>query len=90
MSAKAKGAKKSANVSWKKVKGASGYIVLVSTSKNMKKPSKYVVKGGSKKKYKVKRLKSGKTYYVMVRPYKKKGGHRYDGITTTAKKVKVK
>ncbi len=28
--------------------------------------------------------------YVMVRPYKNKGGHRYDGVTTTAKKVVAK
>ncbi len=90
VSAKAKGLKKAVRVTWKKAKGANGYIVLVSASKKMKNPKQYVIKGGSKKKYKVKGLKKGKTYYVMVRPYKNKGGHRYDGVTTTAKKVVVK
>ena len=50
----------------------------------------YTVKGGSKTNYTVKKLKSGKTYYICVRPYKNKGGHRFDGITSTPKKVVVR
>ena len=48
------------------------------------------VKGGSKTKLTIKKLKSGKKYYVQIRPAKVKSGKRYVGILTNVKIAKVK
>ncbi len=62
-------AKKKISVSWKKVSGAKGYQVQVSTKKNFKKI--IFKKFTSKKKLTIKnsKIKSKKTYYVRVRAY---------------------
>ena len=64
--------KKSFKITWKKVKGVSGYQVQYSTSKKFaKKTSKIITCKGNKKFTKtVKKLKSGKKYYVRIRGYK--------------------
>ena len=38
-----------------------------------------ILNGGSKKSYTIKKLSSGKRYYVKIIPYKNKGGHKYIG-----------
>lgn len=87
--ATAKAGKGAIKVSWKKVKGASGYQIQVATNKKMKNAKKYVV-SKSANTYKVKGLKSGKKYYVKVRPLKNYKGKTYKGILCKPKAVTVK
>ena len=48
------------------------------------------VKGADKVTRTISNLKSGKTYYVYVRPYKVIDGHTYLGVKSAVKSVKVK
>lgn len=81
--------KKAAKVSWKKLTGISGYQITYSTKKSMS--GAKTVKCSKKSTAKtLKGLKSGKTYYVYVRPYKIKNGKKYYGVYSQIKKVKVK
>lgn len=59
-------------VKWKKDKKATGYQVQYSDNKKFKKPKTVLVKK-NKNSAQIKKLKSGKTYYVRVRAYKKSG-----------------
>lgn len=81
-------------VSWKKTKGAAGYIVEYSTNKNFKDSQKLEVLGAKKVSAAVKELESGKVYYVRVRGFKNvKIGEQqktYYGKCSKALKVKVK
>ncbi len=84
--------KKKATVTWKKVSGASGYQIVYSISKKFtkSKTKSVTVKGGSKKTKTLKKLKSGKTYYVKVRAYKVVNGKKVYGKYSKVKKVRVK
>lgn len=79
-------------VTYKKVKGVTGYQVTYSTSKKFtKKTTKTVtVKGKAKTSKVIKKLKSGKKYYVKVRSYKTVSGKKYYSSYTAVKTVKVK
>lgn len=71
---------KSIKVSWNKVKGASGYKVYRSTSKNGSFKRVYFGKSGSTTSFTNGNLTLGKTYYYKVRPYyKTKDGILKDG-----------
>ena len=86
---KAKGKKKAVKVSWKKDKSAGGYEISYATNKKMK--NAVTVKVSSKKSsYKIKKLKSGKRYYVRVRPVRKKNGVKYNGEWSGRRSVKTK
>ncbi|MDE8703057.1 BspA family leucine-rich repeat surface protein [Adlercreutzia equolifaciens] len=91
---KVKAAKKSCTVSWKPTstikKTVTGYQVRLSTDKSMKKAQTVTVKKATKSSVKVSSLKSGKTYYIQVRTYKKVGGTNYYSSWSKAKSVKVK
>ena len=80
---KVKKGKKKATVTWKKVKGATGYQILY--SKDGKTWKSKFVKGGKKKKATIKKLSKGK-WYVRVRPVK----GDYLGALSATKTVKVK
>jgi hypothetical protein len=83
--------KKSFTFKWTKVKKSKGYEIQYATNKAFTKNAKKVtVKGAKKTSKTIKGLKKGKTYYVRIRPYATKGGKKYLGIYTVAKKVKVK
>ena len=69
IAAKAKG-KKQIKVSWKKVKGASGYEIYGSTSAKGKYKKIKTIKSGSTCSFTNKKLKSKKTYYYKVRAYR--------------------
>ena len=84
------GKKRQIIVKVKKVKGATGYKVLYGTKKSVSAAKVKTSKGVGKVKIKVGRLKSKKTYYVRVYPYKKSGGKTYTGIMSAVKKVKTK
>jgi len=66
---KATAKKKALKLRWKKVSGAAGYQIHISTKKNFKGAKKITVK---KKKitYTASKLKSKKKYYVRIRAYK--------------------
>ena len=80
---KVKKGKKKFTVSWKKVKGASGYMVMY--SKDGTNWTQKYIKGGKKQKAVIKKLKKGK-YKVAV--FAVKGD--YLGIRSNYKTVKVK
>lgn len=86
---------KKAKVTWKKLSSVDGYVVECSLKKTFKK-KKTTAKTVSKKRkaYTIKKLKSGKKYFVRVRAYKK---YTVNGKVKVAygsyskiKKVKVK
>lgn len=72
-------AKKTLKVTWKKVKGVSGYEVYRSTKKNGTYKLVKSLKGESKVSYTNKKLKKGKTYYYKVRAYKQVGNEKFYG-----------
>lgn len=84
-----KAGSKKLTVSWKKDSRADGYQIQYSTSSKFKKATTVTC---SKKTAKttIKKLKSGKKYYVCIRAYKKIGGKKYYGSYSKGKSVKVK
>lgn len=82
--------KKNLTVKWNKVSGASGYVIYYSTNKNMSSVKKINVKGGSKVKTTLKKLKSKKRYYVKVKAYKTVNGKRIYGDFSSAVSKKTK
>ena len=80
---------KKIEVTWKKVKGVTGYVQY-STNKSFKKGvHTKKIKGASKVKVTVKKLKKKKRYYVRVRAYKKVGGKKYVSKWSKKKSVKI-
>lgn len=74
--------KKALKVTWQKVNGAKGYEIKLATNKKFTKGKKTVkVKKGSATSKTIKKLKSGKNYFVKIRAYKKV---KIDGYTVTA------
>lgn len=82
--------KKQAQISWNTVSGASGYEISYSLKSNMSNAVTKAVAGGSKTKAVLKKLKSGKKYYVRVRAYKTVNGEKIYGSYSSKKQVKVK
>ena len=83
--------KKQLNISWKKDKNVSGYEIKYSTSsKFTKKTTKTVKAGKNSTSSTVKKLKSGKKYYVKLRSYKTINGKKYYSSYSSTKSVKVK
>ena len=80
---------KKAALSWKKIKGASGYCIYMSTKKNgTYKRVKHITKGSTVS-YKKTKLKKGKTYYFKIRAYRKIGTKNYYSSYSTIQKVKI-
>lgn len=82
--------KKAATVSWKKVKGATGYVVYRATKKNGKYKAVKKITKGSTIKYTNKKLKKKKTYYYKVRAFKKTGKKVTYGAYSKKVSVKIK
>ena len=74
-----------AKLSWKKVKGVSGYQVLVKSSK---KPRYKVIKTLKKNKVTIKGLSRKQKYTFTVRAIRKYGGKTIAGPVSKAKKLK--
>ena len=87
---KPKAIKKGFRLIWGKIKNSSGYEIQYSTSKKFKKAKKKTVKNGTATKKKIKKLKSGKTYYIRVRAYSVLSGKKTVSKWSKVKKVKVK
>ena len=81
--------KKKAAVSWKKNKGADVYQIQYSTNSKFKK-AKSLNCSGKTTKAAIKKLKSGKKYYVRIRAYKKIDDKKYYGSYSKVKSVKIK
>ena len=74
--------KKTLKITWKKVSGAKGYEIKLATNRKFTKNKRtFKVKKGTSTSKIVKKLKSGKRYYVKLRAYKKV---KVDGYTVTA------
>lgn len=77
-------------ISWTKVKGATGYRIIYSTSKGMKKCKSVVVKGKSTTVKTIKNLKGSKKYYVKVLAIREKNGQKIYSARSTKKVIKIK
>lgn len=86
-----KRASKKVKITLKKIKGANGYQVKVSTNKKFKK-SKTVTRIVKKAKFtiKSKKIKGAKKLYIKARAYKKVNGTKKYGKWSKKKNVKVK
>lgn len=74
--------KKTLKVTWKKVSGAKGYEIKLATNRKFTKNKRTLkVKKGSSMSKVIKKLKSGKRYYVKLRAYK---NVKVNGYTVTA------
>ena len=84
--------KKKLTLNWKRGIGIDGYQIQISPNKNFKGKKTYKVETNTTSKaitkYKGKRLKSGKKYYVRVRTYLKLDKMVYGNWKTVSKKVK--
>ena len=89
-SVKAKNLKgKKAQVSWKKVDGASGYTVYRAAGKGSYKAVK-TVKSGKTVKFTNKSLKKGTTYKYKVKAHRTVKGKKIYGSYSSAASVKIK
>ena len=78
--------KKTIKVIWKKI-NANGYQIQIARNKKFTK-NKMTYKT-TKRVYKLKKLKKGKTYYIRVRAFNKNGTEKKYGKWSKIKKVKV-
>ncbi len=79
------------NASWKKAPGGvGGYQLQYGLKKSFKGAKKVTVKKAATVKKALKGLKSGTTYYVRIRAWKKVSGKTYWSAWSAAKKAKVK
>lgn len=78
-------------ITWSKISGVKGYQIQVATDKKFKKNKKTVtIKKQKTTKKTIKKLKSGKKYYVRIRTYKVSKNKKVYSSWTKAKKVKIK
>lgn len=80
---------KKATIKWKKVSGASGYQIYMSTSKNGK-YSKIKTASKSSTSYTKTELKKNKKYYFKIRSYKTVDGKKIYSSYSSVKNIKVK
>ena len=81
---------KRAKLGWKKVSGASGYVIYRKTGKKGSYKKIKTVKNRKTTKYTDKTVKKGKTYYYRIRAYTLVDGKKVYGSYTQGIKVKVK
>lgn len=88
-SVKSKSAKK-ATLKWKAASKASGYCIQYATNSKFKSARTVLVKKANAKTKTITKLKSKKTYYFRIRPYKLSGKTKIYGAYSKTKRVKVK
>lgn len=81
---------RTAVITWKKNKNATGYEVYMSTKKSSGYKKIAILKKWNKVTYTKKKLKKGKKYYFKVRAYKTAEGKKYYSAYSKVKSVKVK
>ena len=82
--------KKQMKVKWAKGSSITGYQIEYSTNKNFKSSKKLTVSKASTTKTVLKKLTSGKTWYVRIRAYKTVSGTKYYSAWSSVKSKKVK
>ena len=82
--------KKQLTVTWAKDAKSTGYQIQYSLKSNMKSAKTVTVNGKAKTKATIRGLKSGKKYYVKVRPIKKASGKTYIGSLSKVKPAKIR
>ena len=82
--------KKRIKVTWTKVEGAEGYEIQYATKKNFSGKKTATVKNGTKTSRIIKKLKSGKKYYVRIRAYKTVNGTKVYTDFSSRKTIRVK
>ena len=82
-------AKGQATASWKQVKSSTSYQIQYSTASSMKSARTITVKGASKSAV-LKKLTSGKKYYVRIRTVKTVGKKNYYSTWSKTASVKIK
>ena len=82
--------KKSIKVTWKKDGKSDGYKIQYALKKSMAGKKIITVNGRSKTKSTIKKLKKGKTYFIRIRPIKKRSGKVYLGVLRGIRKAKAK
>lgn len=87
---KVKAGSKQAKISWKKIKGVTGYEVYRSTKKSSGYKKVATIKKASTTSYTNKKLKKNKKYYFKVRAYKTVNGKKLYSSYSSPKQVKVK
>lgn len=87
---KAKAQNGAVALSWKKIKGVSGYEIYRSTKKSGAYKKIKTIKKASLTRYTNKKLKSGKTYYYKVRAYKTINGVKVYGKYSSVRMAKTK
>lgn len=87
---KVKAGKRKASVSWKRVSGASGYVVYRSTKSKGRYKAVKTIKKSSTVKYTNSKLKKGKIYYYKTRAYRVVKGKKVYSSYTKAIKAKIR
>ena len=82
--------KKKLTVQWKKTAGGAGYQIQYGSKRNFSGAKTVTITKAATVKKVLKSLKSGKTYYVRIRGYKKVGKVKYVSKWSSVKKAKVK
>ena len=87
---KIKAKKKSLKLTWKKIKGITGYKIQYSLKKNFKKAKTITIKKANVTSKAIKKLKKKKKYYIRIRTYIIANGKTYlsDWSKVRAKKTK--
>lgn len=80
--------KKTLQITWKKVKKATGYQIIIAKDAKFKKQIKKVTSVRASKT--IKGLTSKKKYYVRIRAYNKSGGKKQYGAYSAVKSKKVR
>ncbi len=81
---------KKLKVKWSKNTTSGGYEIVYSTSKSFSSAHKVKVTGKNKVSKTISSLRSGKTYYVKVRAFRRVGNANYWSLYSAVKKIKVK
>lgn len=87
---KLKAGKKAFTLNWKTDKTVGAYQIKYSASKNFANAKTVTVTNVNSKTKTIKKLKSGRKYYVKMRSFKSVDGTKYYSNWTAAKSVKVK
>ncbi len=82
--------KRKVTVSWKKVSGASGYVVYRSAKKSSGFRAVRTIKKGSTVRYTNTKLKKGRRYYYKVRAYMTVNGKKVYGRYSAVKSIRAK
>ena len=89
-SIKTKKTKKGISVNWKRVDGASGYVIYKATSKNGKYKKVKTIKKSSTKTWTDKKVKSKKKYHYKVKAYRNVSGKKVYSVYSNISNKKAK